>query len=123
MHPAVLSFWLATDAVPDPDQAAWVEQRALLGELAKARWFGTITSEPGSGGDVSQSRAIARPGADRSWLLSGQKHFGSGSGITSFMLTIARAEGEAEPDWFCAENETNFTMGRARDDGDPKPWL
>jgi alkylation response protein AidB-like acyl-CoA dehydrogenase len=103
MHPAVLSFWLATDAVPDPHQAAWVEQRGLMGELASAHWFGTITSEPGSGGDVSQSRAIARTGADGGWRLSGQKHFGSGSGITSFMLTIARPEGEEEPDWFWAD--------------------
>lgn len=103
MHPAVLSFWLATDAVPAPDQAAWVEQRALLAELAKAHWFGTITSEPGSGGDVSQTRASARPGTDRTWQLSGQKHFGSGSGITSFMLTTARPEGEEAPDWFFAD--------------------
>src|SRR5207248_1936644 len=32
--------------------------------------------------------------------LSGQKHFGSGSGITSYMLTSAVPAGEAEPDWF-----------------------
>ena len=64
MHPAVLSLWLATDEVPGPYQAGWAEQRELLGELAKTNWFGTITSEPGSGGDVSQSRAVARPGAD-----------------------------------------------------------
>ena len=75
----------------------------LLGELAKAHWFGTITSEPGSGGDVSQTRAIARPAADRGWRLSGQKHFGSGSGITSFMLTTARAADEDAPDWFYAD--------------------
>jgi alkylation response protein AidB-like acyl-CoA dehydrogenase len=63
-------------------------------------WFGTITSEPGSGGDVAQTKATARPTANGTWLLSGQKHFGSGSGITSFMLTTARPEGEDEPDWF-----------------------
>jgi alkylation response protein AidB-like acyl-CoA dehydrogenase len=33
-------------------------------------------------------------------VLSGAKHFGSGSGITSFMITTARAEGESEADWF-----------------------
>ena len=37
------------------------------------------------------------------WLLSGQKHFGSGSGVTSFMLTSARPDGEQEPDWFVIE--------------------
>ena len=103
MHPAVLSLWLATDEVADPYQAKWDEQRQLLGDLAKSNWFGTITSEPGSGGDVSQSRAVARPGTDGGWLLSGQKHFGSGSGLASFMLTIARPAGEEEPDWFCAD--------------------
>jgi alkylation response protein AidB-like acyl-CoA dehydrogenase len=34
------------------------------------------------------------------YVLSGQKHFGSGSGITSYMLTSARAEGDSDPDWF-----------------------
>ena len=33
-------------------------------------------------------------------MLSGLKHFGSGSGITSFMVTSAVPEGETEPDWF-----------------------
>jgi alkylation response protein AidB-like acyl-CoA dehydrogenase len=34
------------------------------------------------------------------YLLTGQKHFGSGSGVTSFMITSALAEGEQQPDWF-----------------------
>ena len=101
MHPAVLSFWLAIEDVEEPHRAAWTEQRAELGRLAsEGAWFGTITSEPGSGGDVSQTKATARPGSDGMWTLSGQKHFGSGSGITSFMLTAARPDGEDEPDWF-----------------------
>ena len=61
-------------------------------------WFGTITSEPGSGGDVRGQRR--RFAADGGYRLTGQKHFGSGSGITSFMLTTALPEGEDEPDWF-----------------------
>jgi len=101
MHPAVLSFWLAPEAAPEPYRAAWAEQRDSLTAMASnGAWFGTITSEPGSGGDVAQTKATARPGDDGTWLLSGQKHFGSGSGITSFMLTTARPEGESEPDWF-----------------------
>ena len=103
MHPAVLSYWHATDSddVPDGHRAAWVEQRAALAASASAgAWFGTLISEPGSGGDVAQTKAAARPEPDGTWLLSGQKHFGSGSGITSFMLTAARPEGESEPDWF-----------------------
>jgi alkylation response protein AidB-like acyl-CoA dehydrogenase len=101
MHPVVLSFWLATDDVSAPHRAAWAEQRASATAMAASgEWFGTITSEPGSGGDVAQTTATARPGDSGAWLLSGQKHFGSGSGITSFMLTTARPEGQSEPDWF-----------------------
>ena len=32
--------------------------------------------------------------------LTGQKHFGSGSGMTSYMLTTAVPAGEEQPDWF-----------------------
>ncbi len=101
MHPAVLAFWLATPEVPEPDSAAWRAQRDLIFDSVEAgSWWGTITSEPGSGGDVARTKARARRGEGGGWLLSGQKHFGSGSGMTSFMLTTAVAEGEAEPDWF-----------------------
>ncbi len=55
----------------------------------------------GSGGDTAKTRAVARRGSsDGGYLVSGQKHFGSGSGITSFMITMAVAEGESEPDIF-----------------------
>lgn len=101
MHPAVLSFWMATAQAEEPHRDAWTAQRTELGRLAAdGAWFGTITSEPGSGGDVSQTKAGARRGENGAWILSGQKHFGSGSGVTSFMLTAARPEGEEEPDWF-----------------------
>jgi alkylation response protein AidB-like acyl-CoA dehydrogenase len=102
MHPAVLSFWLATTDVPEPHAAGWASQRDFVAKVtADGAQFGTITSEPGSGGDVSGTKAIAKPGGpDGTWLLTGQKHFGSGSGVTSFMLTTGRPEGEDEPDWF-----------------------
>jgi alkylation response protein AidB-like acyl-CoA dehydrogenase len=101
MHPAVLSFWLATPAVPEPDREAWARQRAEVCRFAlDGLWWGTITSEPGSGGDVSRTRATASQAADGRWLLSGQKHFGSGSGVTSFMITTAVPEGAGAPDWF-----------------------
>ena len=104
MHPAVLSFWLAPGEVPEPYRAAWADQSSLITTMAAdGAWFGTITSEPGSGGDIANTKASARPGDDGAWLLSGQKHFGSGSGITSFMLTSARPDGESEPDWFVLE--------------------
>ena len=100
MHPGVLSFWLATPQAPEPCTAAWRAQReAVFDTVHQGAWWGTITSEPGSGGDVSRTKAVARRNGD-GWRLSGQKHFGSGSGITSFMLTTAVPEGEEGPDWF-----------------------
>lgn len=100
MHPAVLSFWLATASVPAPNSADWIAQRNEVTNSALAgAWWGTITSEPGSGGDIANSKTSARMG-EGGWRLSGQKHFGSGSGITSYMITIALPEGEQAPDWF-----------------------
>lgn len=99
MHPAVLSYWLVTPDVPGADAAAWRAQRDFFFEQARTNWFGTITSEPGSGGDVGKTKAAARREGD-AWLLTGQKHFGSGSGVTSFMITSGLPEGESEPDWF-----------------------
>lgn len=101
MHPSVLSFWFATPQVPPSLQPAWEAQRALCSQLAsEGIWWGTITSEPGSGGDIFQTKAIARPDTSESYRITGQKHFGSGSGITSFMITTAVPEGEPEPDLF-----------------------
>ena len=100
MHAAVLSYWLATPEVPAPDAEAWRDQRAAVFDTVEnGAWWGTITSEPGSGGDIHRSRATARRDGD-GWRLTGQKHFGSGSGITSYMLTTAVPDGEEEPDWF-----------------------
>jgi alkylation response protein AidB-like acyl-CoA dehydrogenase len=102
MHPAVLSFWLATPDVPPEDRKAWAAQRESVFEAAAEEWWGTITSEPGSGGDVARTKAVAAR-ENAAYRLSGQKHFGSGSGITSFMLTTAVPEGEPDPDWFYVE--------------------
>jgi len=100
MHPAVVAFWLAVPSVEGPHAEAWAEQRARIEQRVRdGAWFGTVTSEPGSGGDVERSRTTARRSGD-GWVLHGQKHFGSGLGITSWMLTTAVPEGEGEPDWF-----------------------
>jgi alkylation response protein AidB-like acyl-CoA dehydrogenase len=102
MHPSVLAFWLAVDTV-DHDAAAWSAQRTAMFERARAgHWWGTMISEPGSGGDPAQTRAVARR-ADDGWRLAGEKHFGSGSGVTSFMITMAVAEGESAPDLFIVD--------------------
>jgi alkylation response protein AidB-like acyl-CoA dehydrogenase len=99
MHPAVLAFWLTVSEV-DHGDAAWQAQRRALFESARAgHWWGTVISEPGSGGDPLRTRTLAVPDGD-GWRLSGEKHFGSGSGVTSFMITTARAADEDRPDLF-----------------------
>jgi alkylation response protein AidB-like acyl-CoA dehydrogenase len=102
MHPAVLNFWMATAHAPPPFEEAWKEQRqSIFRQVWEGAWWGTIASEPGVAGDISKTKATARPGpADGSYLLTGQKNFGSGSGITSYMITVAVPEGETAPDMF-----------------------
>jgi alkylation response protein AidB-like acyl-CoA dehydrogenase len=102
MHAAVTAFWLSSPTAPTPFTDAWATQRRWVSERAlDGAWWGTITSEPGSGGDVLKTRAAARISPHGPfYLLSGQKHFGSGSGITSYMITTALANGDTEPDWF-----------------------
>lgn len=100
MHPAVLAHWLATPLVAGPLQRTWAEQRGdVFRSALDGCWWGTITSEPGSGGDIGKTKAVASP-TETGYLLDGQKHFGSGMGVTSFMLTSAVPAGEHDPDWF-----------------------
>jgi alkylation response protein AidB-like acyl-CoA dehydrogenase len=121
MHPAVLAFWLATPEVEAPDTDAWRRQRdEIFATVEAGAWWGTITSEPGSGGDVAKTRSTARRAdgdtaglTGGGWRLSGQKHFGSGSGVTSYMLTTAVADGDDEPDWFYVPTAGNPLDGSA----------
>ena len=101
MHPAVLSFWMTA---PATGSTSWVLQReAVAATASRGRRWGTITSEPGSGGDVLRTRTTATPAeADlgvpgRTYALTGVKHFGSGMGVTDWMMTTARPDGEDEP--------------------------
>jgi alkylation response protein AidB-like acyl-CoA dehydrogenase len=101
MHSAVLSFWLNNPVAPEPYAQAWSEQCRFVAQTAlDGHFWGTITSEPGSGGDVTKTRTIATPQPDGGYRLKGQKHFGSGSGITSYMITTARPEDEEDSDSF-----------------------
>lgn len=112
MHPAVLAFWLANEA---SECGAWVEQRAAVATTAAAgaQW-GTVTSEPGSGGDVGRTRSVADllPDDDdievpgRRYAITGDKHFGSGTGVCTFMLTTAIPAGEDEPAAFFLDTRT-----------------
>ena len=102
MHPTVLAWWLHTEA---EDQPAWEEQRAaVLSSAMLGRQWGTIASEPGSGGDMLRTRTIAEPIAaeqaelpGRCYRLTGDKHFGSGFGVSDYMFTTARVDGEDRP--------------------------
>jgi alkylation response protein AidB-like acyl-CoA dehydrogenase len=100
MHPAVISFWLTQPVAPAPYTGAWEAQRRFVAQTALdgALW-GTITSEPGSGGDVGRTKTLAKR-AGEGFLISGQKHFGSGAGMSSYMITTAVPEGEDTADWF-----------------------
>jgi alkylation response protein AidB-like acyl-CoA dehydrogenase len=101
MHPTVLAMWLEEPADAPADPGAWRAQRErVLGTARDGHWFGTISSEPGGGGDLMASRATAARDAGGAWRVTGDKHMGSGSGITSFMITIAVPEGETTPDIF-----------------------
>jgi alkylation response protein AidB-like acyl-CoA dehydrogenase len=101
MHPAVLSFWPGQSAAPEPYTQAWAEQGRTVGQTAlDGGWWGTITSEPGSGGDVARTRTVAKPDGAGGYRITGQKHFGSGSGNSRYVVTTALAEGETAADWF-----------------------
>ncbi len=101
MHPSVLVFWLASPKAVGGDQLAWDAQRSeVFGTALAGHWWGTITSEPGSGGDITRTKTIARRDGARGYLLSGQKHFGSGSGMSTYMITTAVPEGESSPELF-----------------------
>jgi alkylation response protein AidB-like acyl-CoA dehydrogenase len=103
MHPAVTGFFLGVESVDDePD--AWRAQRQWVIESARDHWWGTVTSEPGSGGDILKTRSIATPEKDH-FLITGDKHFGSGSGQADFMITTAMVEGSELPELFFLQNK------------------
>lgn len=102
MHPSVLNFWRDPDP-PATGAAAWeAQKREVFGTVLDGAWWGTITSEPGSNGDIARTRARAEPGegGENAFLLTGEKHFGSGSGATTHMVTTALRPGAESPDWF-----------------------
>lgn len=102
MHPSVLVFWLASEKAPGPENDAWQEQRNWCFDTARqGHFWGTLISEPGSGGDIMKTRTLAEPASEPAlFRLTGEKHFGSGSGITSYMITTAKAVQDPEPTMF-----------------------
>jgi alkylation response protein AidB-like acyl-CoA dehydrogenase len=117
MHPSVVSFWLLN---PDPSQPDWEQQRrAVFASAVAGEQWGTITSEPGSGGDISRTRATADPADSDPFLLgrvyavSGDKHFGSGSGIAHRMVTTAVPTGEDGPAMFVLDTTDRTWNGQS----------
>ena len=99
MHPSVLAHW-RDPAPPATDADAWeAQKRAVFAVATEGAWWGTLISEPGSSGDIGNTRAVARRDGDR-FRLTGEKHFGSGSGAVSYVLTAGVPEGESEPRFF-----------------------
>lgn len=100
MHPAVLVAWTALEEAPSPHTAAWEAQRREVFASAMAGHFwGTLASEPGTGGDLLKTQSTATPIDNESGVfeLRGQKHFGSGSEVVSYMITIAIPDGGEAP--------------------------
>jgi alkylation response protein AidB-like acyl-CoA dehydrogenase len=117
MHPSVVAFWLLN---PDPSQPEWEAQReAVFASAAAGEQWGTITSEPGSGGDISRTKATATPSdgpafmSGRAYGVSGDKHFGSGSGVADRMITTAIPEGEDAPTIFALDTTDRTWNGSA----------
>jgi alkylation response protein AidB-like acyl-CoA dehydrogenase len=104
MHQLVLSSW-RIPTVPEPYAKAWAKQRQeVFQTVLDGAWWGTIVSEPGSGGDTGLTRSVAQlEEPPLKYRLTGQKHFGSGSGLTSFMTTRAIPAEESAPDLFFLE--------------------
>jgi alkylation response protein AidB-like acyl-CoA dehydrogenase len=99
-HTVVYLCWLAS-LQPDADEQRWLSERnQAFQTIRDGAWWGTIASEPGSGGDVAKTKATAEPTGDGGYRLSGTKHFASGSGITSFMMTTAIPAGRQSPEIF-----------------------
>ncbi|MFZ6005411.1 MAG: hypothetical protein ACOYXM_15930 [Actinomycetota bacterium] len=117
MHPAVLSYWTLG---PGGESGAWSEQRqAVYDSVLSGEQWGTITSEPGSGGDIARTKAVATPLDGEPFLtgalfgVSGDKHFGSGSGVCDRMITTAVASGESGPAVFVLDTRDRPWDGTA----------
>jgi len=105
MHPSMMGIWTALPEVAPEFQTSWSKQREYVFDSAlKGCWWGTITSEPGTNGDLMLTKSMASP-TDQSmkYLIDGTKHFGSGSGLARRMVTTAVPQGESQPDLFIAE--------------------
>lgn len=104
MHPAVMAhgMWFLDPHIPAEYRQAWDDQCAwVFGTVVDGAWWGTTVSEPGSGGDTARTVSGARRDPTTGeWRMSGLKHFGSGSGVLSYMITEAQVPAEEQRDLF-----------------------
>ena len=101
MHPAVLCGWLTIEEAPGAVAGAWRAQRELLLPVGEGRRaVGDADLRAGGGGDILKTKCRAEPDGRGGFLLTGDKHFGSGSGISSFMVTTALPDGATGPTIF-----------------------
>lgn len=101
MHPAVLQGVLTVREAPEPYAARWqAERRWVFETILAGAWWGTMGSEPGKASDREPVTATARLDPDGRYRLTGRKHFSTGSGISSHMVTTALPEGEQDPGMF-----------------------
>jgi alkylation response protein AidB-like acyl-CoA dehydrogenase len=101
MHPAVLQPVLAIREAQEPYASAWeAERRWIFETILGGAWWGTIGSEPGKNSDRERVSATARLDPDGRYRLSGRKHFATGSGIASYMVTSAVPSGETSVESF-----------------------
>lgn len=112
MHPSVLAFWLAAIDADTRDEPLRAQAERNFDSARQGHWWGTVISEPGSGGDPMRSNASAVADGP-AWRLSGAKHFASGAGITSFMITTAKCAGDSLPNLYTID-----MRGRAWDGSD-----
>jgi len=103
MHPTVVALWTAAPPAPAEITDAFDAQcSAVFQSALDGHFWGTIASEPGSGGDVMRTKTIARAvdGSTSRFTMHGAKHFGSGSEIVSYMITTAKPEDNEPPGIF-----------------------
>jgi alkylation response protein AidB-like acyl-CoA dehydrogenase len=99
------------DAVPAASRAAlrdgkrWTAQQCLAGRI-----LAVANSEPGSGGDLANTKATARRDADGTWRLTGAKAFATAGPDGDAFLCAARTPERVEG-FFVARDAPGATLG------------
>ena len=96
----VLAFWLQPDCNGTFASSAWRAQCGNYYSLVESGcWFGTIASEPGSAGDL-MAQGECRVVFPAAAISCQDSSTWAAVGVTSFMLTVAKPDGEKMPDVF-----------------------